>query len=115
MFFLYVFFSPKRSAGVATLRKGSSQKGPCQNLEILERSLCEVAKILENPQRKSRAASLNRGVSNRGVSRSGLVLPFFVPFCSFLGTFPIFSGFFPICPGIFPSSPFPLVWPISFI
>ena len=45
---------------------------------------------------------LNRGVSNGGVSRSGLVLPFlsfFVLFCPFWD-FPDFSGIFPNCSGM---------------
>ena len=60
----------------------------------------------------------NGGVSNEGVSRSGLVLPFlsfFVLFCPFLsfwdfpGDFPDLSG---DSPGIFPIGPFPLSRPI---
>ena len=53
---------------------------------------------------------LNGGVSNGGVSRSGLVLPFLSFFVLF-GTFPIFPGFFPICSGWsadFPDRPFSL-------
>ena len=49
----------------------------------------------------------NEGVSNRGVSRSGLVLPF-CPFLSCLGTFPIFPGFSRFArgwSGDFPDSP----------
>ena len=45
---------------------------------------------------------MHGGVSNRGVSRSGLVLPFlsfFVLFCPFWD-FPDFSGKFPICSGM---------------
>ena len=42
---------------------------------------------------------LNGGVSNGRVSRSGLVLPFFVLFCP-LWDFPDFSGIFPICSGM---------------
>ena len=48
----------------------------------------------------SRAAKRGGG-SKRGVSRSGLLLPF-CPFLSCLvlfGTFPDFSGIFPICSG----------------
>ena len=42
---------------------------------------------------------LNEGVSNGGVSRSGLVLPFLSFFCPFWD-FPDFSGIFPICSGM---------------
>ena len=42
---------------------------------------------------------LNGGVSNGGVSRSGLVLPFLSFFVLF-GTFPICSGILPICSGM---------------
>ena len=58
---------------------------------------------------------LNGGVSNGGVSRSGLVLPF-CPFLSFFGTFPIFPGFPDLLgdgAGIFPIRPFPLSRPIK--
>ena len=65
---------------------------------------------------------LNGGVSNGGVSRSGLVLPFlsffvlFCPFLSFLGL-SRFSRDFPDLladgPGIFPICPFPLSRPIK--
>ena len=52
----------------------------------------------------------NRGVSNGGFSRSGLVLPFFVLFV-LAGTFPIFLGFPDLlgdAPGIFPDFRFVL-------
>ena len=55
---------------------------------------------------------LNRGVSNGGASRSGLVLPFFVLF----GTFPIFPGLSRFArgwPGDFPDSSLSLSRPIK--
>ena len=55
---------------------------------------------------------LNRGVSNRGCSRSGLVLPFL----SFLGLSRFFRDFPDLLgdgPGIFPIRPFSLSRPIK--
>ena len=55
---------------------------------------------------------LNGGVSNRGVPRSGLVLPFlsFFVFSRFFWEFPDLRG---DGPGIFPICPFPLSQPIK--
>ena len=58
---------------------------------------------------------LNGGVSNGGVPRSGLVLPFLSFFVLF-GTFPILLGFSRFArgrSGDFPDCPFPLSWPIK--
>ena len=71
--------------------------------------------IFPTRERENGQGPLNGGVSNWGVSRSGLVLPFlsfFVPF----GTFPIFWDFPDLLgdgPGIFPICPFPLSRPIK--
>ena len=65
---------------------------------------------------------LNGGVSNGGVSRSGLVLPFFsfwsffVLFCRFLSLSRFFWDFPDLLgdgPGIFPICPFPLSRPFQ--
>ena len=55
----------------------------------MQNSQANTKKIFTN---SSGQVSLNGGVSNGGVSRSGLVLPFLSLFVLF-GTFPIFPGF----------------------
>ena len=56
---------------------------------------------LEAARKTFVSRALNGGVSNGGVSRSGLVLPFLSLFVLF-GTFPICSGIFPVCSGMVP-------------
>ena len=55
---------------------------------------------------------LNGGVSNGGVSRSGLVLPF-LPFLGLSRFFRDFPDLLGDSPGIFPICPFPLSQPIN--
>ncbi len=62
-----------------------SRKGPRHNLDLSR-------KKWETPGFGNPPGPLNGGVSNGGVSRSGLVLPFLSFFVLF-GTFPIFPGF----------------------
>ena len=75
-----------------------------------QKSLANSASLCDSNRQISRAAK--RGCFKRGVSRSGLVLPFL----SLLGLSRLFWDFPDLSgdsSGIFPICPFPLSWPIN--
>ena len=82
---------------------------------FLSCSWCKCTGVIAQFWFHSTSRAANRGgVSNGGVSRSGLVLPFVSLFV--LGTFPIFRDFPDLLgdgPGIFPIRPFSLSRPIK--
>ena len=106
--------TPRPGKGVKTLPGSKSQKRVSG--EVFEgpgrppkRSQKQVLPGRGGSQLLSRAAK--RGCFKRGVSRSGLVLPFL----SFFGTFPIFLQFSRFArgrSGDFPDCPFPLSQPL---